>query len=411
MSPLAKSPSLTGSLIETSLPDLCQVLGQRTGMLRISEHGRQGSVFFNQGKVVHAELDTLYGRDAFLDLTLWKGADFEFISGPMPQYITIEDQLTGMIMDAAVYQDIWQDLTKKAIHEKSILKTRDSRNPADPILQDPLNQQVLDSFSIARPLDEVVREFIAAGHAKKDIITAIHDLVMNGSLSPSRPDRARHDSGIVSAPLSAVPAKSPATTAAPSHKAFSALKPVVYIAAGVMILLLGAGTTFVLLKNDSPPAPVSTLPETQVPANTVALTTPEPAAAIPQNPAPSEAANIVAPAPEPALNESTPELPPGALDALKTEELVNFEGREVHVAGKIIRTHKLERAGITFLDFRDKPKQGFVLVIFKNALDRFPTDPATAYQDKMVRVTGKISLYDGLPQIVVNHPNMIQIID
>jgi endonuclease YncB( thermonuclease family) len=87
----------------------------------------------------------------------------------------------------------------------------------------------------------------------------------------------------------------------------------------------------------------------------------------------------------------------------------NYIGKYMSVEGKIVRTHNSGKA--CFLNFHNNWTRYFSLVIFDNVFHRFPEKPEKFYLDKVVRVTGKIKIYRGRPEIVLNRPHQIEIID
>ncbi|MEE9117019.1 MAG: OB-fold nucleic acid binding domain-containing protein, partial [Calditrichia bacterium] len=86
----------------------------------------------------------------------------------------------------------------------------------------------------------------------------------------------------------------------------------------------------------------------------------------------------------------------------------NYIGKYMSVEGKIARTHNSGKA--CFLNFHNNWTRYFSLVIFDNVFHRFPEKPEEFYLDKFVRVTGKIKMFRGRPEIVLNSPEQIEII-
>jgi micrococcal nuclease len=62
----------------------------------------------------------------------------------------------------------------------------------------------------------------------------------------------------------------------------------------------------------------------------------------------------------------------------------------------------------TFLNL-DKPYPGaiFTILIWGSDREKFPVQPDKAFRGKTVRVTGKITVYRGTPEIVVHDPAQI----
>jgi len=86
----------------------------------------------------------------------------------------------------------------------------------------------------------------------------------------------------------------------------------------------------------------------------------------------------------------------------------NYTGQYMFVEGKIVRTHNSGKA--CFLNFHNNWTRYFGLVIFDNVFHRFVAKPEQFYRDKYVRVKGKIKMFKGRPEMVLNRPEQIQII-
>jgi endonuclease YncB( thermonuclease family) len=85
-----------------------------------------------------------------------------------------------------------------------------------------------------------------------------------------------------------------------------------------------------------------------------------------------------------------------------------YIGKHVSVQGKITRTHNSGKA--CFLNFHNNWTRYFSLVIFDNVFHRFPEKPEKFYLDKYVRVSGKIKIFRGRPEMVLNRSQQIEII-
>jgi endonuclease YncB( thermonuclease family) len=86
----------------------------------------------------------------------------------------------------------------------------------------------------------------------------------------------------------------------------------------------------------------------------------------------------------------------------------NYIGKYISVEGKITRTHNSGKA--CFLNFHNNWTRYFSLVIFDNVFHRFPEKPEDFYLNKWVRVRGKIKMFSGRPEIVLDSPKQIEII-
>ncbi len=86
-----------------------------------------------------------------------------------------------------------------------------------------------------------------------------------------------------------------------------------------------------------------------------------------------------------------------------------YIGRYVTVEGKIVRTYNSGKA--CFLNFHPDYKRYFTAVIFKSDFDKFPENPEEYYKDKKVQVIGTIKEYKGSPEIILNSPSQIRVLE
>jgi hypothetical protein len=86
-------------------------------------------------------------------------------------------------------------------------------------------------------------------------------------------------------------------------------------------------------------------------------------------------------------------------------------GEKATVCGDVVSTHYAARSrgNPTFLNLdKPYPDQVFTVVIWGNDRSKFG-DPEQAYRSKHICVTGKISDYKGVPQIVAYEPAQIKV--
>ncbi|MCF8127818.1 MAG: thermonuclease family protein [Deltaproteobacteria bacterium] len=91
------------------------------------------------------------------------------------------------------------------------------------------------------------------------------------------------------------------------------------------------------------------------------------------------------------------------------ESAGKYIGEHVTVQGTIVRSYNSGKA--CFLNFHQNFTRYMSLTIFENALRKFPFQPETYYLHKTVRVKGKIKIYKGRPEIVVESPKQIEVVE
>jgi hypothetical protein len=89
----------------------------------------------------------------------------------------------------------------------------------------------------------------------------------------------------------------------------------------------------------------------------------------------------------------------------------NHVGEKATVCGKVVGIHFVSsgKGQPTFVHFDEPyPDQIFTLVIWGSDRPKFGR-PEEIYRDKELCVTGKITVYLGIPEIVANNPNQVQV--
>jgi micrococcal nuclease len=94
------------------------------------------------------------------------------------------------------------------------------------------------------------------------------------------------------------------------------------------------------------------------------------------------------------------------------KNLEKYLGKICAVRFKVVRTHKSRKSGTIFLNSNaEEPLHHFVVVIFPRAVEKFRKkgiEPEKYYLNKRIRVTGRVQLYKGQPQIIADDPWQIE---
>lgn len=99
-------------------------------------------------------------------------------------------------------------------------------------------------------------------------------------------------------------------------------------------------------------------------------------------------------------------LPSSCLDI---NDVANFVAQEKCVRGKIEKVF-ISKSGTIFLDFcQDYKTCPFTAVIFKSDSAKF--ENIKELNGKTIELTGLIKTYKGQPEIIINEPSQIKIID
>jgi micrococcal nuclease len=97
------------------------------------------------------------------------------------------------------------------------------------------------------------------------------------------------------------------------------------------------------------------------------------------------------------------------LPIISYQEAAFFIGERVIIEGKIVNT--AATTSVNYLNFSNNYQNTLSIIIFNQNLNKFDYLPAEYILNKKIKVLGEIGIYQGSPQIVVNDPHNILIID
>jgi len=102
------------------------------------------------------------------------------------------------------------------------------------------------------------------------------------------------------------------------------------------------------------------------------------------------------------------------LPAEDIQSIMLHEGEYGSVVGNVVSTHIAKSGKVRFLNFGPDYRKAFTVVIFTSDLDRFISkngEPTKYYLNKKVKVDGRIKIYQNKPEIIINDPSQIKIIE
>lgn len=102
-----------------------------------------------------------------------------------------------------------------------------------------------------------------------------------------------------------------------------------------------------------------------------------------------------------------------AQNSISAAEAKNHVGEKTTVCGEVASTHYAARSrgNPTFINLdKPYPNQIFTVLIWGSDRPKFG-DPEEAYRSKHICVTGKITDYKGVPEIIAYEPSQINIQD
>lgn len=98
---------LKGNIKDFPLPDIIQLvgLGKKTGMLSIAFQNQKASLYFKDGRIVHASMLNSEGKDAIIKMFHLEEGKFHFFADVKSETETINLDPMNVLMDAARHFD------------------------------------------------------------------------------------------------------------------------------------------------------------------------------------------------------------------------------------------------------------------------------------------------------------------
>ena len=105
-----QSSGFEGAVSGMSLIDLLQLksMVRFIGRILVEHAGKSGVLFFRDGDLIHAQLDQLEGKDAFVQILSWGGGSFKVEPKVTTARQTIHDSFQFLLMDALRLQQTGQ---------------------------------------------------------------------------------------------------------------------------------------------------------------------------------------------------------------------------------------------------------------------------------------------------------------
>ena len=90
-----------GNLKDIGLTSLISINCNEMNQARLSimNHGKQAVIFFNEGNIVHAELDSQEGEDVLFELLQWEEGDFNLEQGVQAAEQTVHTPWSGILLE------------------------------------------------------------------------------------------------------------------------------------------------------------------------------------------------------------------------------------------------------------------------------------------------------------------------
>lgn len=169
-----------GNLAQLSLLDILRMLssGRRTGRLDISNAGKTGELFLDNGNIVHAVTGTQMGETGVYSLMGWMEGEFSFMPGvaaPERSIVTTTEQL---LLEAARQAEQWEDIKDILSSTDAVFNISPSGSTSTVSLR-PIEWQVLAQVNGERSVLDI-GEILAL--SEFDVARIVYSLVTAGLL-------------------------------------------------------------------------------------------------------------------------------------------------------------------------------------------------------------------------------------
>jgi hypothetical protein len=96
-----------GVMLGATLQDLIQMecLTLATRSVKVETHDQVGIIYFAGGQVVHAQVGSVSGEEAFYEMLRWKNGNFTIQDGVRPTEETITRHWQGLLLESASRND------------------------------------------------------------------------------------------------------------------------------------------------------------------------------------------------------------------------------------------------------------------------------------------------------------------
>jgi len=91
------------------------------------------------------------------------------------------------------------------------------------------------------------------------------------------------------------------------------------------------------------------------------------------------------------------------------QDAAQYYGQTVTVEGTVVDTYNSGK--VVFLNFDKDYRSTFKVVIFPDDWPRFSEPPEELFLDKRIRVKGVVKEYQGAPEIIVEEPEQIEVVE
>jgi hypothetical protein len=124
--------SLIGTLADIKIADVLRLFatGKKSGVLTVSDAGRQAQVRFHKGMLIHAIAGRITGEDAVVDLFGWKQGQLTFVPEERNVTPNIRRDVDTLILEGLKVGEVRHRMHEMIPSDRAVFQT--SSGPTDP---------------------------------------------------------------------------------------------------------------------------------------------------------------------------------------------------------------------------------------------------------------------------------------
>ena len=153
------SSGFAGTLRNIQITDIIQMccLAGASLCIRVTQDSDQGTIYIEDGEIVHAECGTLSGIEAFFTILGWPSGQFETMESPPTSQPTIKEPCQFLLMEAARQADERVlDVADKVAEEEEPGFSEAKKLRVLIVDDSPIMSKILTSMLTADPTIDVV---------------------------------------------------------------------------------------------------------------------------------------------------------------------------------------------------------------------------------------------------------------
>ena len=120
---IREKPTFEGDLKNMQMPNVMQsiAMSKGTGRLEVENGFELATIFFNEGRPVHAVSRGVEGESSFIELVGWEEGEFRFYPGIICEQRTIRRRMETMLMEGSTLDDQLRSLKEKGFTDNTYL--------------------------------------------------------------------------------------------------------------------------------------------------------------------------------------------------------------------------------------------------------------------------------------------------